>query len=157
VWTDLFMWIERVIEGDRNERMKRDASPVSFDIVWRKGLKPRHVARHCVLDGRCVDQCTTSDAPTLTVEFWTGTASREVYFFTFPVHCHHLPAGRLGARNRSAPTCARGRVPVSDAGRAEHQPSPIRGWRGEAHAIDAVTGRVSLSRCRGLRGSPRHP
>ena len=27
VWTDLFMWIERLIEGDRNERMKRDAEP----------------------------------------------------------------------------------------------------------------------------------
>ena len=25
VWTDLFMWVERRIEGDRNARMKRDA------------------------------------------------------------------------------------------------------------------------------------
>ena len=28
VWTDLFMWVERLIEGDRNERMKRDAAPL---------------------------------------------------------------------------------------------------------------------------------
>ena len=27
VWTDLFMWVERRIEGDRNARMKRDAGP----------------------------------------------------------------------------------------------------------------------------------
>jgi cytochrome c oxidase accessory protein FixG len=39
VWTDLFMWVEREIEGDRNERMKRDAAPVNLDKAWRKGLK----------------------------------------------------------------------------------------------------------------------
>ena len=27
VWTDLFMWVERVIEGDRNRRMKLDQAP----------------------------------------------------------------------------------------------------------------------------------
>ena len=27
VWTDLFMTVERWIEGDRNARMKRDAAP----------------------------------------------------------------------------------------------------------------------------------
>ena len=36
VWTDLFMWVERVIEGDRNERMQRDAAPVNADTIWRK-------------------------------------------------------------------------------------------------------------------------
>src|SRR3954453_8827191 len=39
VWTDLFMWVERLIEGDRNERMKRDAGSVPFDTVWRKAMK----------------------------------------------------------------------------------------------------------------------
>ena len=81
VWTDLFMWIERLIEGDRNERMKRDAGPLSFDTVWRKA------AKHAVWLG--IAFWTGGawimyyvDAPTVTVEFWTGTASREVYFFT---------------------------------------------------------------------------
>ena len=81
-WTDLFMWVEYLIEGDRNERMKRDAEPVSFDIVWRKALK------HAVWLG--VAFWTGGawimyyvDAPTVTVEFWTGRASEEVYFFTF--------------------------------------------------------------------------
>jgi len=82
VWTDLFMWVERLIEGDRNERMKRDAEPLSFDAAWRKTLK------HAVWLG--VAFWTGGawimyyvDAPTVTVEFWTGTASKEVYFFTF--------------------------------------------------------------------------
>ena len=55
VWTDLFMWVERLIEGDRNERMKRDASRMTFDTVWRKTAKHAIVARHRVLDRRRVD------------------------------------------------------------------------------------------------------
>jgi cytochrome c oxidase accessory protein FixG len=39
VWTDLFMLVERWIEGDRNARMKLDAAPVSPGKVARKGLK----------------------------------------------------------------------------------------------------------------------
>ena len=81
VWTDLFMWVERQIEGDRNERMKRDASPTTFDKAWRKA------AKHAVWLG--IAFWTGGawimyyvDAPTVTVEFWTGTASKEVYFFT---------------------------------------------------------------------------
>jgi cytochrome c oxidase accessory protein FixG len=34
VWTDLFMTVERWIEGDRRERMMRDAAPHGFDW-WR--------------------------------------------------------------------------------------------------------------------------
>lgn len=82
VWTDLFMWVERLIEGDRNERMKRDAAPVSLDSVWRK------LAKHAVWLG--IAFWTGGawimyyvDAPTVTLEFWTGAASKEVYFFTF--------------------------------------------------------------------------
>ena len=81
VWTDLFMWIEAKIEGDRNERMKRDASPLSFDTAWRK------VAKHAAwvfiafwTGGAWIMYYV--DAPTVTVEFWTGTASTPVYFFT---------------------------------------------------------------------------
>jgi cytochrome c oxidase accessory protein FixG len=81
VWTDLFMWVEGLIEGDRNERMRRDAEPVSFDAVWRKA------AKHAVWLG--IAFWTGGawimyyvDAPTVTVEFWTGTASTEVYVFT---------------------------------------------------------------------------
>jgi cytochrome c oxidase accessory protein FixG len=43
VWTDLFIWVERLIEGDRNARMKLDKAPwgrekiakrLSVHIVW---------------------------------------------------------------------------------------------------------------------------
>jgi cytochrome c oxidase accessory protein FixG len=82
VWTDLFMWVERLIEGDRNERMKRDAEPVSFDTVWRKVLKHAAWLGIAFWTGGAWIMYYV-DAPTVTVEFWTGTASKEVYFFTF--------------------------------------------------------------------------
>src|SRR6476620_1388335 len=42
VWTEVFLWIERRFEGDRNARMKLDAAPWSGAKLWRKGGK--HVA-----------------------------------------------------------------------------------------------------------------
>lgn len=81
VWTDLFMWIERQIEGDRNERMRRDAAPPSFGRAWRK------VAKHAVwllvafwTGGAWI--MYFADAPSTTVAFWTGQASSPVYGFT---------------------------------------------------------------------------
>ena len=82
VWTDLFMWVEYLIEGDRNERMKRDASPTSFDTVWRKTAKHATWLGIAFWTGGAWIMYYV-DAPTVTAEFWTGTASSEVYFFTF--------------------------------------------------------------------------
>ena len=39
VWTEVFLWMERVVEGDRNERMKLDRSRWSLFKLSRKGLK----------------------------------------------------------------------------------------------------------------------
>ena len=38
VWTDLFIWVERIVQGDRNARMKLDKSPVTLEKIWKKGL-----------------------------------------------------------------------------------------------------------------------
>jgi cytochrome c oxidase accessory protein FixG len=37
VYTEIFMWVERVFEGDRNARMKLDAGPWTFNRFWRQG------------------------------------------------------------------------------------------------------------------------
>jgi cytochrome c oxidase accessory protein FixG len=82
VWTDLFMWVERWVEGDRNERMQRDAAPLDSDTVWKKFLK--HTAWLAIAfwtGGAWIMYFV--DAPTVTVEFWTGHASAPVYFFTW--------------------------------------------------------------------------
>ena len=39
VWTAVFMWAEQFCEGSRNQRIKRDKSPLSLDKVWRKVCK----------------------------------------------------------------------------------------------------------------------
>jgi len=39
VYTEIFMWVERRIEGDRTVRMKRDAAPHGVDFYWRRTAK----------------------------------------------------------------------------------------------------------------------
>lgn len=36
VWTDLFIWVEGLFEGDRNQRIRLDKAPWTFDKIWRK-------------------------------------------------------------------------------------------------------------------------
>ncbi len=39
VWTEVFLWMERRTEGDRNKRMKLDAAPWTAEKLLRKGSK----------------------------------------------------------------------------------------------------------------------
>ena len=39
VYTEIFMWVERHVEGDRAARMKLDEGPWNLNKVWRKGGK----------------------------------------------------------------------------------------------------------------------
>jgi len=36
VWTDLYIFVERLFEGDRNKRIMLDRAPMSFNKAWRK-------------------------------------------------------------------------------------------------------------------------
>lgn len=38
VWTDLFVWVERIVQGDRNARKKLDESSWTFDKIRKKVL-----------------------------------------------------------------------------------------------------------------------
>ena len=82
VWTDLFMWVERWVEGDRNERMQRDAEPLNADTIWKKFLKHSIWLAIAFWTGGAWIMYYV-DAPTVTWEFWTAQASTEVYFFTW--------------------------------------------------------------------------
>ena len=82
VWTDLFMTVERWIEGDRNTRMKRDAAP------WTRGTWLRKAAKHWVwfwiafwTGGAWIMYYV--NAPVVVGEFWTGRASADVYVMCF--------------------------------------------------------------------------
>jgi cytochrome c oxidase accessory protein FixG len=39
VYTEIFLWLEKLAEGDRSMRMRRDAGPWSADKLWRKTAK----------------------------------------------------------------------------------------------------------------------
>ena len=51
VWTEVFLWMERWTEGDRNARMKLDAAPWSSRKLLRKGGKHLTVAGVRAVDG----------------------------------------------------------------------------------------------------------
>jgi cytochrome c oxidase accessory protein FixG len=81
VWTDLFMQVERWIEGDRNKRIKLDQEPLSARKV---GLK---LAKHGIwlliafaTGGAWI--MYFNDAPTVVRDIFTGQASAAVYGFT---------------------------------------------------------------------------
>jgi len=78
VWVDLFLAVERFIEGDRNARMKLDAAPWTFGKLWRR------VTKHAIW---LVIAAATggawifyfADAPSLAFDFITGEAAMVAY------------------------------------------------------------------------------
>jgi cytochrome c oxidase accessory protein FixG len=80
VWTDLFMWVERLIEGDRIERMRLDKAP------WTAAKWARKIGKHAAW--LAIAAATGgawimyfNDAPAVTREILSGAASARVYFF----------------------------------------------------------------------------
>jgi cytochrome c oxidase accessory protein FixG len=80
VWTDLFMWVERRIEGDRNARMRLDKGR------WTAGKIAKKTAKHAVwiaiavLTGGAWVMYFT-DAPTLVADIARLQVSGAVLFF----------------------------------------------------------------------------
>jgi cytochrome c oxidase accessory protein FixG len=78
VWTDLYIYVERAIEGDRNERMRLDKAPPSLAKATKK------ISKHFVwlliaaaTGGAWVFYF--ADAPTLFAGIFTGQASSTAY------------------------------------------------------------------------------
>jgi len=80
VWTDLFMFVERWIEGDRNARMKLDAGPRNGTYWARKITKHSAWLFIAAATGGAWIMYF-NDAPTITRQFFTGEAGVTVYFF----------------------------------------------------------------------------
>ena len=80
VWTDLFMLVERWIEGDRNARIRLDKAPLSVGKVAKRTAKhAAWLAIALATGGAWVFYF--NDAPTLFVKIFTGGASVQTYFF----------------------------------------------------------------------------
>ncbi|WP_316975780.1 cytochrome c oxidase accessory protein CcoG [Shumkonia mesophila] len=80
VWTDLFLWAERLIEGDRAARMRLDAAPLSVAKAARKALKHGVWLVISVATGGAWI-LYFEDAFTVTPRIFAGEASMTVYFF----------------------------------------------------------------------------
>jgi len=80
VWSDLFMWVERKVEGDRAARMRLDQGPLTLAKIVKKLAKhAAWVAIALATGGAWVFYF--ADAPTLFVELVLGQGSFTVYGF----------------------------------------------------------------------------
>jgi cytochrome c oxidase accessory protein FixG len=80
VWTDLFMWVERLVEGDRNTRMRLDNGPWTAVRIVKKAAKHSIWILISALTGGAWVMYFT-DAPTLVVNLLTFHVSNAVLFF----------------------------------------------------------------------------
>ncbi len=80
VWTDLYLYVERLFEGDRNARMRLDKAPMSLNKAARKiGKHVGWLYIAAATGGAWVFYF--GDAPTLAHDIFTGQASLVVYLF----------------------------------------------------------------------------
>lgn len=78
VWTDLYIHVERLIEGDRNARMRLDKAPMSATKAGKKAFK--HAIWLLIAAGTGGAWVFYfADAPTLFVNLFTGAASVSAY------------------------------------------------------------------------------
>ena len=78
VWVDLFLVVERWVEGDRNARMKLDAGPWTLEKIRKR------IAKHAIWIAIAVGTGGAwifyfADAPRLAVDFVTGNAALTAY------------------------------------------------------------------------------
>ena len=79
VWTDLYIWVESKIEGDRNARFKLDAAPWSVSKLSKRGLKMLVWLLIAIATGGFW-VFYFADAPTLFHELITGQAPSVAYW-----------------------------------------------------------------------------
>ncbi|MBL8660276.1 MAG: cytochrome c oxidase accessory protein CcoG [Rhodospirillales bacterium] len=82
LWTDLFMWVERKIEGDRNARMKLDKGPLTGAKVGKKFAKHGAWLLIALATGGAWIMYF-NNAPTVVHDFFTGQATTAIYGFVF--------------------------------------------------------------------------
>ncbi|MFO1038770.1 MAG: cytochrome c oxidase accessory protein CcoG [Geminicoccaceae bacterium] len=81
VWTDLYMQVERWIEGDRAQRIRFDKAPWTAE-KWRKRILKHVVWLLIALFTGGAWIMYFNVAPTVVRQFFTGQAGGTVYFFT---------------------------------------------------------------------------
>ena len=78
VWTDLFQHVDRLVDGDRNAQLRLQAAPWGPKKVFKRGIKwTIYLLISFWTGGAWI--MYFADAPTLTRDFWSGTAAPVAY------------------------------------------------------------------------------
>jgi len=80
VWTDLYLLVERWIEGDRNAQIKLARSPWTLEKLRKKAVKHAAWLLFAMATGGAWI-LYFHDAPTLMTNFWAGEAPGTAYMF----------------------------------------------------------------------------
>ncbi len=148
VWTDLYMFVERVVQGDQNARRKLTDGPLTFTKVWKKGLT--HIL--WMLIALCTGGAFVlyfNDAPTLVNGLMHGHISPTVAWFvaglTFSTYlmagyareqvCTYMcPYARFQSAMFDRDTLIIGYDKDRGETRAHHKKGDS--WEGRGHCID---------------------
>ena len=148
VWTDLFIAVERLVEGDRNKRIRLDAAPWSTEKLARKGAKHGlWLLIAAATGGAWV--LYFHDAPTVLRGLFTGDAPGSAYLFlgvlTFTTYslagimreqvCTYMcPWPRIQAAMTDEHTFAVGYVTARGEPRGKHRKDEP--WEGRGDCVD---------------------
>ncbi len=150
VWTDLFIWVERIVQGDRVTRKRLTEGPMTFEKIWKKALT--HFI--WIVIGWCTAGSFVlyfNDAPTLVQSFLELNVSPTVLMFiaglTFSTYlmagfareqvCIYMcPYARFQSAMFDRDTLIIG----YDTGRGEPRGHHKKGesWEGKGHCIDCT-------------------
>lgn len=151
VWTDLFVWVERVIQGDRNARNKLDAAPWNFTKIYKKTLT--HLI--WIVIGLCTGGAWVfyfNDAPTLLDQLLHFEASRGVLLWILgltistyimagyareQVCTYMCPYSRFQSAMFDKDTLIITYEPERGEPRGKHKAGTS--WEGKGHCIDCDT------------------
>jgi cytochrome c oxidase accessory protein FixG len=150
VWTDLFIWVERLVQGDRVTRKKLTEGPFTFEKLWKKTLT--HLI--WILIGLCTAGAFVfyfNDAPTLWADLLKGQASQTVLLFmaglTFSTYlmagfareqvCFYMcPYARFQSAMFDRDTLIIGYDTARGEPRGHHKKG--ESWEGRGHCIDCT-------------------
>ena len=148
VWVDLFLVVERAIEGDRNARMKLDAGPWSFDKIKKRVVKHTiWIVIGVATGGAWIFYF--ADAPNLASLLFTGQAPAVAYATVAILTATTYVLGGLMREQVCTYMCPWPRI----QGAMLDENSLVvtyNDWRGEArsrHAKKAQTNGVAVGDC----------
>jgi cytochrome c oxidase accessory protein FixG len=150
VWTDLFVWVERIVQGDRNARQKLQKAPWSFEKLYKLAIT------HFIW--LVIAWCTAgsfvlyfNDAPTLVRSFFEFDVSPTVLGFigglTFSTYlmagfareqvCTYMcPYARFQSAMFDRDTLIIGYDEKRGEPRGKHKKGDS--WKGRGHCIDCT-------------------